>query len=130
MKNLLLLFLLGFILFSCEKDNVQKEVNIELRGAFVVKYVPQPDGTFKTETTDTLDYSLQIIINGEVQEYEISTVLNSGFVGVLFEKVLKVRPNDIVILKIKDNNYPTGSHIYLRSNYKKLEFEETGEFQI
>lgn len=130
MKNLLLLLLLSFVLFSCEKESIQKEVNIELQGAFIFKLVLQPDGTFKTEHTDTLNYSLQIIINEEVEEYEIDIVLNSGFMGIIFEKTLKINEQDNVVLKIKNNNYPTSSYIYLRHDLKKLEFGKIGEFQI
>lgn len=140
MKKLILILGVFLILSSCEKNEEITPINnfdvtIDLKGAFMFKYVSDGADGFLVELSDTLSYQLSIEVNDFNHIYNINKVIQSGFSGSIHKKTISINKNDKLIISIRDNVYPSDSYIYMdvytnKNIRSKLQFQEYKEVRV
>lgn len=138
MKKILISMIIALFFLACnEKEGITPipvqdiDLSIELYGAFMGKYIPQPGNTFNHEYRDTLDYSIVISINGIDQVEHINKIVCVDFVGTIYEKTININKSDNLRVSLRNNIYPSDSYVFMTifTDINRKARLELGEFE-
>jgi len=133
------LIIIIFLFAACQKDEVlqpDKVVNVELYGAY--------NGTFKTSGSyqagdlkvqfydkDTLNYLVNVNVNGLDHFTKVQTILDLNFVGRIYFNAFRVNQNDVVKISVKNVNDTYNSYVVMNifdNPYTKTRLELKQQF--
>ena len=121
MKKIIFLLLIPILLIGCEKQEIVKpecnteynNLNIELYGGFQGYFVHNGGYDFDYFDIEVINYTINLNINGLDHFINIEKTMNAGFVGIVYDKQLRLNANDNLKISVL-NNTSNHSLIYLR----------------